>query len=110
MTCSVGILNAACDTCVCESSNIMGRILSTAGNPVSFASLAAETAPLRVIAQSNSTGFFSLDDTCITSTVIVTRDGFQDEIVQITAAYQTIYLDFEGKLSFFYIWLFHLQL
>ena len=101
-TCTVGMLNEACDTCICESPTIKGRVLSTAGNPVSYAALAAETTPLRIIAQSNSTGFFILGDTCINSTVIVTREGFQDTVVAITSAYQTIYVDFEGNLLSFY--------
>ena len=99
-TCAVGRLNKACDTCVCESSNIQGRILSTTGNPVSYAALAEQSAPLRVIAESNSTGFFSLNETCNTSTVIVSRDGFQDAVVEITDAYQTIYMELEGTLLY----------
>ena len=95
--CSVGTLNEACDTCVCESSTIQGRILSSAGYPVSFADIATDTAPLTIIAQSNSTGFFILNNTCISSTVIVTREGFQDKVVQITSADQIIYLELEGR-------------
>ena len=99
-TCLIGQqLNDACDTCICESSTIQGRVLSASGNPVSYADITTETAPTRVIAQSNSTGFFTLDDTCISTKVIVTREGFQDTVVELTATSQTIYMELEGELK-----------
>ena len=98
-TCPFGQhLNDACDTCVCLSSTIQGRVLSASGDPVSYADIATQTAPTRVIAQSNSTGFFNLDDTCISTMLIVTRDGFQDTVVDITDNNQTIYMKLEGEL------------
>lgn len=94
-TCLVGTLNDACDTCICESTTIEGRILSTAGNPIHGAVLAADTAPSRELAQTNSTGFFSLTATCLTSVIIVSRDGFQNKIVELSSTFQVIEMAFE---------------
>ena len=103
-SCAVGTLNEACDTCVCESTVIEGRVLTTFENPVGYAVLAEASAPSKMIAESNSTGFFALNATCLTSTVIVSREGFQDAVVEITKTNPTVYLELEGRYE--HLWSF----
>ena len=98
--CAIGTLNGACDTCICESTIIEGRILTTFGSPVSYATFAETSAPLKTIAESNSTGFFSLNATCLTSTIIASREGFQDTVMEIRDAYQTVYMELECTCLF----------
>lgn len=95
-SCAIGTLNGACDTCICESTIIEGRVLTTFGSPVGYASIAEASAPSKPIAESNSTGFFALIATCLTSTVVVTRDGFQDAVVEIMDTYQTVHMELES--------------
>ena len=70
------------------------------GSPVGYAAIAETSAPLKVIAESNSTGFFALKATCLTSTVIVSRAGFQDAVVEIMDTYQTVYMELECTCIF----------
>ena len=96
--CSKGDLNEACDACICDSSVVKGRVVSRVGNPLDDAVIMEESAPTKIIATSNSTGFFSLNGTCVTSTIIVSRFGFQDKVVQISDEHlQLIEMDLEGK-------------
>ena len=74
--------------------------MTTFGTPVGYAAIADTSAPLKVIAESNSTGFFALNATCLTSTVIVSRAGFQDAVVEMTDTHQTIYMELECTCIF----------
>ena len=96
--CSVGTLNDACDACVCESTVVHGRTVSKAGNPIDGAVIVEESAPTKILAESNSTGFFTLTTTCFTSSILITRFGFQDKVTEIAnEQLQVIEMDLEGS-------------
>ncbi|XP_053392461.1 cartilage intermediate layer protein 1-like isoform X2 [Mercenaria mercenaria] len=83
--CTVGVLNTDCDTCLCDGMVITGRVRAVStGNPISNAALYASTAPTKLIAQSNSTGFFSLDAMCTSTELLIIRNGFVDITVVVS--------------------------
>ena len=70
------------------------------GSAVGYAAIAETSAPSKLIAESNSTGFFSLIATCLTSTIIISREGFQYAVVEIMDTYQTVYMELECTCEF----------
>ncbi|XP_060595014.1 cartilage intermediate layer protein 1-like [Ruditapes philippinarum] len=87
-TCIVGTLNDDCDTCECDGEVTNGRVcVFDTGNPVGNADFFSSTAPTKLLGQSNSTGFFTLENLCTNSELLVTRSGFVDQTVLIKSDY-----------------------
>ena len=95
--CVVGRLNDACDACICESTTVTGRVVTTVGSPIGGATIAPDSAPHKILAQSNSSGFFSLNATCFTTTVLVSKQGYQERRAEITGNTQNIEMKKESK-------------
>ncbi|XP_045210951.2 cartilage intermediate layer protein 1-like [Mercenaria mercenaria] len=92
--CTTGTLNEACDACICESVVTSGRVVSAkTRNPIGGAVIYDSDARQRSLTISNSTGFFTLNNTCTTTRLLVTREGFVNKEIEEMGTYVEIQLD-----------------
>jgi hypothetical protein len=99
--CDVGVLGDDCDGCICDGDIVSGRVLAVdTSNPVSNAVFYGRSAPTKLIGESSSTGFFTLENVCPESELIVTRPGFVDADVLVTSSYLLVNMSKTGRYVF----------
>ncbi|XP_072028130.1 cartilage intermediate layer protein 1-like [Amphiura filiformis] len=70
--CSFGVLNVACDACVCDSSTLTGFVHDADNIPLSGVTVAYEDRPyVPLVVATDNTGTFSVDGVCATPTSIL---------------------------------------
>ncbi|XP_060579023.1 cartilage intermediate layer protein 1-like isoform X2 [Ruditapes philippinarum] len=89
--CAKGNINDKCDACICEGSVLTGRVLAAnTGHPVSNVAFYAITSPTDLLVESNSTGFFTLENVCTDTEILLSRPGFVDRTVRVTGAHMLV--------------------
>nr|XP_028561588.1 cartilage intermediate layer protein 1 isoform X1 [Podarcis muralis] len=65
MTCSMGHVNAECDTCMCEEHLLRGKVSLQGGGPADGAAISLQTKPTKLLTVTDSNGEFQVPGVCL---------------------------------------------
>ncbi|KAL3886753.1 hypothetical protein ACJMK2_026726 [Sinanodonta woodiana] len=81
--CNIGILSDDCDRCVC-SAIVANRIVDGENFPLSGVSVAEAAHPYNILAESDSSGTFTLNSSCPGTEIVLRKEKYQDKTVTIS--------------------------
>ena len=96
-SCTIGTLNAACDSCECLTTSTTITVKSSKDIPINDAIISAVTAPNTALSTTNDAGVAVLDTTCTGTDILVTKDTYQTATVTVTTSTLTVTLEMIGK-------------